>query len=88
MATVRLLDTTFVERVWGTHALLSIFSRLSGSPYRRGLADADAPLPLLFKFLFTTDKLSVQVHPGGVDGKTEMWHVLRAEPDSKVAVGF
>jgi len=88
MATVRLLDTTFVERVWGTHALSPFFrdcpDRLIGEVW----LTRTPPLPLLFKFLFTTDKLSVQVHPGGVDGKTEMWHVLRAEPDSKVAVGF
>jgi mannose-6-phosphate isomerase len=49
---------------------------------------SDPPPPLLVKFLFTTDKLSVQVHPGGPDGKTEMWHVLAAEPSATVAAGF
>ena len=49
---------------------------------------SDPPPPLLVKFLFTTDKLSVQVHPGGPQGKTEMWHVLRADPGASVAVGF
>ena len=51
--------------------------------------------PLLVKFLFTTDKLSVQVHPpdsGAAKqnswGKTEMWHILRAEPGARLAVGF
>ncbi len=52
--------------------------------------------PLLVKFLFTTEKLSVQVHPPdsyarkreGSDGKTEMWHVLRAEAGARLAVGF
>ena len=51
--------------------------------------------PLLVKFLFTSDKLSVQLHPSdaGVPatakpswGKTEMWHVLDAQPvDGKPA---
>ncbi|MCW5964804.1 MAG: class I mannose-6-phosphate isomerase [Bryobacterales bacterium] len=53
-------------------------------------------LPLLVKFLFPTEKLSVQVHPGDAWaaaqenslGKTEMWHVLRAEPGATVAAGF
>jgi len=42
-------------------------------------------LPLLIKFLFTTAPLSVQVHP---EGKTEMWHILAAEPGAKIAAGF
>ncbi|HEY2981984.1 MAG TPA: class I mannose-6-phosphate isomerase, partial [Anaerolineales bacterium] len=52
--------------------------------------------PLLVKFLFTNDKLSVQVHPPdsyarekeGSAGKTEMWHVLAADPGAQLAVGF
>jgi mannose-6-phosphate isomerase len=56
----------------------------------------NAVFPLLVKFLFTTDKLSVQVHPpdsyardrAASWGKTEMWHVLRAAPGARLAVGF
>lgn len=52
--------------------------------------------PLLIKFLFPGDKLSVQVHPddegaqkyGQPCGKTECWYVLRAEPGAKVALGL
>jgi len=53
--------------------------------------------PVLVKFLFTSDNLSVQVHPGdeyarthenGSAGKTEMWHVLRAEPGARIAIGL
>lgn len=40
------------------------------------------------KFLFTSEKLSVQLHPGGPSGKTEMWHVLRAQNGAQIAVGF
>jgi mannose-6-phosphate isomerase len=51
---------------------------------------------LLIKFLFTTDNLSVQVHPndeqaqrtGKPRGKTEMWHILRAEPGARIALGL
>jgi mannose-6-phosphate isomerase len=51
---------------------------------------------LLIKFLFTTEKLSVQVHPNDAYarlhhhsfGKTEMWHVLSAEPGAQIAAGF
>ncbi|HUJ31510.1 MAG TPA: type I phosphomannose isomerase catalytic subunit [Candidatus Acidoferrum sp.] len=59
----------------------------------------DAPFPLLVKFLFTEDKLSVQVHPddayasrheaaAGGRGKTEMWYALRARPGAEVLVGL
>jgi mannose-6-phosphate isomerase len=52
--------------------------------------------PLLVKFLFPGDKLSVQVHPddaraqknGYPCGKTECWYVLRANPGAQVALGL
>lgn len=52
--------------------------------------------PLLVKLLFTAESMSVQVHPGDAyaqqhensRGKTEMWHVLRAEPGAQVALGL
>jgi mannose-6-phosphate isomerase len=55
--------------------------------------------PLLVKFIFPRDKLSIQVHPddayasvhektAGGRGKTEMWHVISAEPGAQVLVGL
>lgn len=52
--------------------------------------------PILVKFLFTTEKLSVQVHPDdayglaheGQPGKTEMWYVLGADAGAVIAQGF
>jgi mannose-6-phosphate isomerase len=52
--------------------------------------------PLLVKLLFTTERLSVQVHPGDDYaqrhhrslGKTEAWYVAATEPEAEVAVGF
>jgi mannose-6-phosphate isomerase len=52
--------------------------------------------PLLLKFLFPHDKLSVQVHPddacaqrvGQPWGKTECWYVLQAEKGAQVALGM
>jgi mannose-6-phosphate isomerase len=62
-------------------------------------ARGGAAFPLLVKFLFVEDKLSVQVHPdddyaarheqaAGGRGKTEMWYVLRAREGSQVMVGL
>lgn len=59
----------------------------------------DGPFPLLVKFLFSEDRLSIQVHPdddyarrneaaaGGV-GKTEMWYAVSAKPGAEVRVGL
>lgn len=51
--------------------------------------------PLLVKLLFPTDKLSIQVHPddayaakheqaAGGRGKTEMWHIVSAQPGAEL----
>lgn len=52
--------------------------------------------PLLIKYIDAQDNLSVQVHPDdelaqrkyGQNGKTEMWHVIDAEPGSGLFIGF
>ena len=56
----------------------------------------DKRFPLLVKFLFPGDKLSVQVHPddaqaqkvGQPCGKTECWYALRADAGAQVALGL
>jgi mannose-6-phosphate isomerase len=59
--------------------------------------DVAAPkTALLLKLLFTTEPLSIQVHPddgfarsiGLSNGKTEAWYILSAIPGAKVAVGL
>jgi len=52
--------------------------------------------PLLTKFLFPHEKLSVQVHPddeaaklmGQPCGKTECWYVAQAQPGAQIALGL
>ena len=68
--------------------------------YRRELVGTAAVFedrfPLLIKFLFSAEKLSVQVHPddagarrvGQPFGKTECWYVLDAQPGAQVAIGL
>jgi mannose-6-phosphate isomerase len=60
-------------------------------------ADGNAPAPaLLLKLLFTSEPLSIQVHPddefarsvGLPNGKTEAWYILAAAPDARVAIGL
>ncbi len=84
---VRRLNESFHSKVWGATSLAPWFPDPNdkiGEVWFTG----DPRPPLLVKFLFTTDKLSVQVHPGGPEGKTEMWHILRADPHARIAIGF
>lgn len=68
--------------------------------YGRSLVGEAAPdsqrFPLLLKFLFPHEKLSVQVHPDDAQarrlgqpwGKTECWYIAAAKPGSQVAMGL
>jgi mannose-6-phosphate isomerase len=44
--------------------------------------------PLLVKFIDATERLSVQVHPGYENAKTECWYVVDAQKDAKLVTGF
>src|SRR2546421_2969445 len=79
------------ERLWGRTSLAPWFpdpGRTIGEAWY--LSERD--LPLLVKLIFTSERLSVQVHPDdgedGPRGKTEMWHILDAEPGAVIALGF
>jgi len=82
----------FVERVWGSTDLSPWFGHVEA---RTGEVWFEAG-PILIKFLFTSEPLSVQVHPNDAyarekensQGKTEMWHVLRAGLGARIAAGF
>jgi len=96
MSPIRLTQT-FQEKVWGSPHLSPWYEN---PPAETKIGEVwltqDPPLPLLFKFLFTTENLSVQVHPEderarqweNSRGKTEMWRILRAEPGASIALGF
>jgi len=61
--------------------------------------DRSGAFPILVKFIFPEEKLSVQVHPdddyasrheqaAGGRGKTEMWYAMQARPGAEVLVGL
>ncbi len=91
---VRLIPS-FRPKVWGSRDLAPWFP-----PSEEKIGEVwyvhDRDLPILIKLIFTTERLSVQVHPDdayalardGSPGKTEMWHILRAEPGAALALGF
>jgi mannose-6-phosphate isomerase len=97
--TAMLLPTRRVAKPWGRRKLWPGFDDAAPDEGPIGeiwfsSAQSDDP-ELLVKYLFTSEKLSVQVHPddeaararGYPRGKDEAWLVLAAEPESTIALG-
>ena len=85
------LTPSLREKVWGKTHLEPWFPDAE-RPIGEAWYLTDRELPLLVKLIFTSQRLSVQVHPedgeAGPRGKTEMWHILAAEPGAAIALGF
>jgi mannose-6-phosphate isomerase len=90
-----------VHKPWGVRDLQP-WSSLDGSTdaigelwFERADKHAHAPA-LLLKLLFTSEPLSIQVHPddtfaramGMPNGKSEAWYILSAGPDARIGVGL
>ena len=102
--TATCLTTKRVEKPWGRRDLWPAFDAVveGGDPVGEiwfevpGEQDGSAGGPeLLIKYLFTSDKLSVQVHPddraaqaqGYPRGKDEAWVILDADAHASIALG-
>lgn len=90
------LDSRQVIKPWGRTELPAVFTNTSSHPVGEIWFVGDDHLPLLAKYLFTSENLSVQVHPndeqarsrGFASGKAECWFVLDAEPGALVGLGL
>lgn len=89
------LPTRMVERPWGRTRLPAPFVAPQGQRIGEVWYEPPAALEqLLVKYIFTSQALSVQVHPSdaqapaGHRGKEECWFVLAAESDAKLGIGF
>lgn len=99
------LTTKRVEKPWGRRDLWPAFDPVpeGGAPVgeiwfevpEEKDGSGDGPV-LLIKYLFTSDRLSVQVHPndaaarahGYPRGKDEAWVILDAEPHASIGLGM
>ena len=87
-----------VAKPWGREVLPAPFVAPPGEKIGEIWFEPPADLPsLLVKYIFTSEKLSVQVHPDddqaraaghGANGKEECWLVIDAEPGAALGVGF
>ena len=99
MSAVKLIEKR-VEKIWGRRDLPAMFGGEWRGEEPLGEIWFEHPrgrdVELLVKYLFTSEKLSIQVHPddqaavaaGHKRGKEEAWVVLAAEPDAVIGVGL
>jgi mannose-6-phosphate isomerase len=93
-----LLETKTVEKPWGKDLLPPPFETPAGQRIGEIWFQPPDELPeLLVKYIFTSEKLSVQVHPSdtqteaaglGKQGKEECWLVIDADPGAVLGMGF
>jgi mannose-6-phosphate isomerase len=109
------LDKTNLPEPLGEAWLTGVDCKIASGPLTgKSLADAWTAMPadwrgtrfasckdfpILVKFIFPRDKLSIQVHPddefaaaheqaAGGRGKTEMWHAVSADPGASLLLGL
>ena len=99
MTAVR-LEPRRVEKVWGRRDLGPPFGDVPPTCEPVGEIWFETPAgreaELLVKYLFTSERLSIQVHPGDEaaraagerSGKDEAWLILSAEPGATIGLGL
>lgn len=88
------LERHFVEKPWGRTDIPPAFGAPAGLRIGEIWYEGD-DLPILVKWLFTSEKLSIQVHPddagakarGLKSGKEECWVIVSAEPGAVLGMG-
>lgn len=86
-----------IEKPWGRSDISAAFGDMGGKRvgeiwYANQAGDT---LPILVKWLFTSENLSIQVHPndaqaklrGQMSGKEECWYIVAAEPGAVLGIG-
>ena len=90
------LERRYVEKPWGRTELPPMFDPPAGKRIGEVWFTDGAELPLLAKYIFTGERLSIQVHPddaqarerGLAQGKSECWYILDAEPGATLGLGL
>ncbi len=91
------LSKHLVEKPWGRTDIPAAFGDMGGRRIGEIWYEGEGPepLPILVKWLFTSEKLSIQVHPNDIQaqargmpsGKEECWYIVSAEPGSVLGMG-
>ena len=90
------LERRYVEKPWGRTELPPMFDAPKGKKIGEVWFTGAPDYPLLVKYLFTSERLSIQVHPDDVQararglprGKSECWYILEADPGATLGLGL
>jgi len=85
------LERRLVEKPWGRTRLPPAFGDTGGARIGEVWFTGAGEPPLLAKYIFTSERLSIQNHPpdrAETRGKEECWFVLDAEPDATIGLGW
>ena len=90
------LERRYVEKPWGRTRLPPMFDAPEGKRIGELWFTGAGEQLLLVKYLFTSERLSIQVHPndeqaraqGLHSGKSECWYIVEAEPDAEIGLGL
>jgi mannose-6-phosphate isomerase len=90
------LERRYVEKPWGRTELPPMFNAPAGKRIGEVWFTGGGNLPLLAKYIFTSERLSIQVHPndeearerGLKEGKSECWTIVDARPGARLGLGL
>lgn len=92
------LPVKLVDKPWGMDVLPAPFAAAPGRKVGEIWFEPPPALPsVMIKYIFTSEKLSVQVHPddaaakaagGHTTGKDECWLVIHTDPGATLGIGF
>jgi len=90
------LRREYVEKPWGRTQLPRPFDPAPGKRIGEVWFTGSTDEPLLVKYIFTSERLSIQVHPndqqarqrGLPRGKNECWYILDADEDATLGLGL
>lgn len=90
------LATQMVEKPWGRERLPPMFGATGGRKIGEIWFSGPGDQPVLAKYIFTSERLSIQVHPNDSEavargfprGKSECWLILDADADATIGLGL
>ena len=90
------LERNYVEKPWGRTELPPIFDAPKGKRIGEVWFTGGDNQQLLVKYIFTSERLSIQVHPnnrqanerGFPRGKTECWYIVQADEGATLGLGL
>jgi len=79
----------FVEKIWGGRTLYKLFNKKlpKGKLIGECWSFCKKNNPIVIKLIDVKKPLSVQVHPYGKNGKSELWYILESSSKTRVLGG-